>query len=173
MDKNDVMKKHVTDEMSKFKNFEALEEFVNTLQPAQICQLGQWLSSWRNNSVHGFICAGPAEWWVDKVHISKIKMTKINEKINPLLKEHGYLLEGISQDTQICNKFERQGEIKSRSLIAQKRGGKFEIIDGNHRAVRLACDCTKEFELIYRVLVDLRQLIVEGFKLAWGAVEKV
>jgi len=51
----------------------------------------------------------------------------------------------------ICNhdEFSSQGNINSKSLIARKRGKKFEVIDGIHRAVRLACDGTKELELIY------------------------
>lgn len=147
------MKKYITDEMSKFKNFDDLEKFVNTLKTEQIYQLGQWLSFWRKNSLHEFISGGPNEWEVDKVHISNIQITKINDRINPSLERHSYLLEKISRDKKICNhdEFRSHGEIRSKSLIARKKGDKFEVIDGIHRAVRLACDCTKEFELIYLV----------------------
>lgn len=151
MHKDDVMKKYVTDEMSKVKNFGDLEEFVNSLNTKQIYQIGQWLSCWRGNILYSLIFGSPAYWLVRTVHISNVKITDVNPEINPLLKRHNYFLEKISEDREICthNEFRSQGEIKSKSLIARKNGDNFEVIDGIHRAIRLACDGTKEFELIY------------------------
>jgi hypothetical protein len=149
--KNEVMKKYVIDEMSKFKNLGDLEQFVNTLKTEQIDQLCKWLSSWRKNSVFNNILSGPNSWQMDKVHISDIKIKRVNDRVNPLLEKHDYMLENISQDEEICNhdEFRSQGNIKSKRFIAIKEGDKFKIIDGIHRAVRLGCDGTKEFELIY------------------------
>jgi hypothetical protein len=151
MHKNDLMKKYAIDEMSKFKNIGDLEQFVNTLEAEQINRLCEWLSSWRKNSVFNDISAGPETWRTDKIHISNIKIKRVNEKVNPLLKRDDYMLEKISQDEEICNhdEFKSQGKINSKQFIAIKEGDKFKLIDGIHRAVRLACDGTKEFELIY------------------------
>ncbi len=151
MYKNEVRKKYVTDEMSKFKNLGDLKDFVNTLEIEQMCQLCQWLSSWRKNNLCDFISKGPNNWSVKNVPISNIKVTRVNEEINPILEKHNYLLEKISQDKEICNhnEFKSQGNINSKSLIARKRGDKFKVVDGIHRAIRLACDGTKELKLIY------------------------
>ena len=151
MHKNEKMKRYVTDKKSKFKNLGDLKDFVKTLETEQIYQLCQWLSAWRKNNLYNFISEGPNNWSVDKVHISDIKIKRVNDRVNPLLERHDYLLEKISQDEKICNhnEFKSQGNINSKSLIAEKKGDKFEVVDGIHRAIRLACDDTKEFELIY------------------------
>ena len=151
MHKNEVMKKYVIDEMSKFKNLGALEQFVNILKTEQIDQLCEWLSSWRENSIFNNISSGPNSWPIDKVHISDIEIKRVNDRVDPLLKRHDCMLEKISQDDEICthDEFRSQGNINSKQFIAIKEGDKFKIIDGIHRAVRLACDGTKEFELIY------------------------
>lgn len=151
MHKNEVMKHYVTDEMSKFKNRSDLEQFVNTLKTEQIDQLCEWLSSWRQNSVYNYISEGPNSWLMNKVRISDIKIERVNDRVNPLLKRQDYMLEKISRDEEICNhdEFGSQGNINSKKFIAIKEGDKFKIIDGSHRAVRLACDGTKEIELIY------------------------
>lgn len=151
MHKNEVLKKYVTDEMSKFNNLDDLKDFVKTLETEEIYPLCQWLSSWRKNSLYDFISKGPNNWLVKNVHISSIKMTRVNDEINPLLEKHNYLLDKISHDKEICNhnEFKSQGNINSKSLIARKKGDKFEVVDGIHRAIRLGCDGKKELELIY------------------------
>jgi hypothetical protein len=151
MHKNEVLKRYVTDEMSKFKNLGDLKDFVKTLETEQIYQLCQWLSSWRGNILYDFIPKGPNNWSVKNVHISNIEITSVKDEIDPLFEKHNCLLEKISQDKEIWNhnEFRSQGNINSKQFIAIKEGDKFKVVDGIHRAIRLACDGTKEFKLIY------------------------
>jgi hypothetical protein len=151
MHKNDVMKKYVTDEMSKFKNFDDLEGVVNSLTSEKIYEIGKWLSSWRRNTLYSDIFGSPTNWLASTIAISNVELTNVKSEIDSLFKRHNYSLEEISRDREICthSEFRSQGEIKSKSLIAIKNGDKFKVIDGIHRAVRLACDGTKEFELMY------------------------
>lgn len=151
MDKNKVMRKYVIDEMSKFKDFSHIENFTKTLDPDRINKLCEWLSSWRNNSVFNEIANGPDNWLEDTISINKIRVGKVNEIVNTLLMKHDYFLSKISNDRDICehDEFVSQGSIASKCLIAKKLGENFEIIDGIHRAIRLACDGVKDFNILY------------------------
>lgn len=73
--------------MSKFKNLGDLRDFLDTLNRDQIIVLCDWLSAWRKNGVYQFIVGGPPNWNVADVHISKILVGKINDKVNGLLEK--------------------------------------------------------------------------------------
>jgi len=149
--KEEVMRKYVIDEMSKFKDFNEVRKFAKALSADQTSRLAEWLSTWRRNRIHDTILRGPDKWFVEYVDISSIKVTRVNEGVNSLLEKHAWRLESLLSDAAICQhaEFKDQSVIHSRSLIAVKEGKDFFILDGIHRAVRLACDGCRRFELVY------------------------
>jgi len=153
MNKKEVIKKYVIDEMSKFKDFNELKNFVNTLQDDQITHLAKQLSDWRKNSIYEYILNGPDKWSKKLVPISDICVTKVKDEMDSLFAKHNHELKRISEDKDICelSEFKNQGKIfdELKILIARKKENKFYIKDGIHRAVRLACNGKNEFELIY------------------------
>ena len=85
-----------------------------------------------------------------QVHISKMIVGKVNDKVNHLLEKNNFLLESIAQDKAICEheEFASQVEFAIEALIAQISGGMFILKDGIHRAVRAACDGKQKFKLL-------------------------
>jgi hypothetical protein len=153
--KSDVYRKYVFDEMSKDKkrNLEDLERYVDSLDDHDAEQLCSKCSHSRKNGVFSFISRGPEKWKVKIVDISKIYVRGINDSVNGYLKRNGWWLENIGNDKSIrkLDEFKKYGDIhhKSMSLIAHKVAGKYGIIDGNHRAIKLGCSGHKDFELIF------------------------
>lgn len=153
--KSDVHRKYVFDEMSKTtgRSLEDLEHYVDSLDDHKADQLCSKCSHSRKNGVYGFISRGPEKWTVKTVHISKIFVRGINDDVNHYLSRNGWWLENIGKDKSIpkLREFKKHGDIhhRSMSLIAQKVGRKYRIIDGNHRAIKLACNGHKEFKLIF------------------------
>ncbi len=153
--KSDVHRKYVFDEMSKNskRSIEDLERYVDSLDDHEAEKLCSRCSHYRKNGVYGFISRGPDKWRIKTVDISKIYVRGINNSVNHYLSRNGWWLENISRDKSIMKlgEFKKHGDIhrRSMSLIAQKTRGKYGIIDGNHRAIKLACNGHKQFELIY------------------------
>lgn len=153
--KGDVYRKYVFDEMSKDKkrDIEDLENYVDSLDDHEAEQLCSKCSHSRKNGVYSFISRGPEKWTVKTVDISKIHVRGINDSVNGHLKRNGWWLENIGNDKSIrkLKEFKKRGEIhpRSMSLIAHKVAGKYGLIDGNHRSIKLACDGKKEFQLIF------------------------
>ena len=153
--KSDVNRKYVFDEMSKRtkRSIEDLEHYVDSLDDHKAEQLCGKCSHYRKNGVYGFISRGPEKWTIKTVNISKIYVRGINNHVNHFLSRNGWWLENISKDKSIpkLGEFKKHGDIhhRSMSLIAHKVGGKYGIVDGNHRAIKLACSGHKEFKLIF------------------------
>jgi hypothetical protein len=153
--KSDVHRKYVFDEMSKNpkRNIEDLERYVDSLDDHKAEELCSKCSHSRKNGVYSFISRGPERWIVKTVNISKIHVRGINDSVNPYLSRNGWWLENIAKDKHILKlgEFKKHGNIhhRSMSLIAHKVGGKYGLIDGNHRAIKLACSGHKDFKLIY------------------------
>ena len=118
MEKEDVFKKYVIDEMSKFKFHEEIINFVNTLNSSKVQLICKWLSNWRNNKNFDFISTGPTDWSINIIDISNIRVSEINKKINPLLEKNNFSLKSISQDRELCNhdEFKSQGDIEDKDL---------------------------------------------------------
>lgn len=154
--KSGVYRKYVFDEMARItkRSIENLEKYVDSLDDHKAKHLCSRCSHSRKNGVYHFISRGPEHWTVKTVSISKIYLGGINARVNDYLSRNGWLLKNISKDKGIRKhrEFKKWGNIhpRSLSLIAHKMGGKYKIIDGNHRAIKLACDGIKEFKLIYR-----------------------
>lgn len=153
--KSDVHRKYVFDEMSKNtkRTLEDLEHYVDSLDDDKAEQLCSECSHSRKNGVYSFISRGPDRWKEKTVHISKIYVRGINHSVNGYLSRNGWWLENICKDKSIrkLREFKKHGDIHQRSvsLIAHRVGGKYGIIDGNHRAIKLACSGYKEFKLIF------------------------
>jgi len=153
--KSDVHRKYVFDEMSKNskRSLEDLEHYVDSLDDHKAEHLCNKCSHSRKNGVYGFISRGPEKWTMKTVSISKIYVRGINNSVNHYLSRNGWWLENISKDKSIrkVGEFKKHGDIhqRSRSLIAHKVGEKYGIVDGNHRAIKLACNGEKEFKLIF------------------------
>lgn len=139
--RNFVMRRYVVDEMSKFKNFGDLQSFIGTLKPRHIKKLCKLLSKWRKNGVYKDIMLR-TDWFITPVDISNIFIGGLNVGVRPIIEENGCLLANICGDPKIADhkEFKSQGEINRRLFLAIRRGDAFQIIDGSHRIVRLACD---------------------------------
>lgn len=155
--KSDVYRKYVFDEMLKAtkRSPEDLEHYVDSLDDHKAEELCSKCSHSRKNGVYSFISRGPEKWIVKTVRISKIYVRGINSGVNGYLSRNGWWLENIANDKSIpkLKEFKRRGDIhpRSMSLIAHKVGGKYGIIDGNHRSIKLACSGHKEFKLIFYI----------------------
>ena len=135
------------------RSIEDLEHYVDSLDDHKVEHLCSTCSHSRKNGVYSFISRGPEKWTVKTVDISKIYVRGINDKVNHYLSRNGWWLENISKDKSILKlgEFKKHGDIhrRSMSLIAQKVRGKYRIIDGNHRIIKLGCSGHKEFKLIF------------------------
>ena len=154
--KGDVYRKYVFDESARTTKLSMtdLEKYVDSLDDHKAKELCHKLSHSRKNSVFRFISNGPDLWTVKTVSISKIYMGGINKKVNErYFIGNCWLLKRIAKDKGVRKnrEFKKRGEIhkRSRSLIAHKTGSSYKIVDGNHRAIKLAVHGQKEFELIF------------------------
>lgn len=157
MSKEDVYRKYIFDEMARTTklSMEDLEKYVDSLDNRKAKELCKKCSHKRKNCVYRFISEGPDHWIVKTVSISKIYMGGINRRVNECFIRNAWLLKNIAKDKSACKhrEFRKSGNIydRSLSLIADKTGSKYKIIDGNHRAVKMACEGKKEFELIFYI----------------------
>lgn len=154
LDKDNVYRIYVFDEMAKKtkRHLEDLEHYVDSLDHDKVKELCRHCSHSRKNGVYRFISRGPNRWIVKVVNISDIYVRRINSKVNSHLSRNGWSLKKISKDKKISKlrEFKKRGNIHSRSLhfIAHDKGDKYKLIDGNHRAIKLACSGKKEFKLV-------------------------
>jgi hypothetical protein len=146
MQKDDVFRKYVFDEMSKNKEYSIidLEHFVTSLSYGQAKQLCKYFSSYRRNCVYNFISRGPNNWRISNISIYYIYVGEV---------KNGWSLKKIAEDETInqMDEFKSQGsiDIKILNFIARKDDYEYTIIDGMHRIIRLSCDGKKRFQLIY------------------------
>lgn len=166
INKSDVYRKYVFDEKSRKINrkekdprdreqkLKDLEQYVDSLNDRKAKKLCCRLSHSRKNPVYSFITRGPDQFSIENVKISKIYMIGINGRVNQYLRENGWSLKENSKDKYIRKhkEFKKKGDIHPRclTLIAHKMdGSRFKLIDGNHRAVKLASGGEKKLRLIY------------------------
>lgn len=153
--RGDIYRKYIFDEMARVTKMDIkdLEKYVDSLDDHKAKHLCSRCSHSRKNGVYRFISDGPEYWIVKTVNISKIYMGGINRRVNDYFIRNGWLLKNIVKDKSVHKhrEFKKWGKIhhRSLSLIAYKRGSKYKIIDGNHRAIKMACEGKKEFELIF------------------------
>lgn len=164
--KDEVYKKYVFDELSRKinrkekdpndreKKLKELEHYVDSLSNHKAKKLCCHLSHSRRNPVYGFIKRGPDKWSIEDIKVSKIYMIGINRRVNPYLSNHCFSLKECSKDKRVRKhkEFEKKGDIHPRcmTLIAHRVDGyRYKIIDGNHRAIRLASNGDKRLRLIY------------------------
>lgn len=154
MTKGDVYRIYVFDEMTKRtkRDIKDLEKYVDSLSDDKAKKLCRSLSHSRKNGVYEFIDRGPKQWTVKTVNAAEIYVRRLNDRVNGHLSRNHWSLEKISEDKEIpkLREFKKRGKINKRSryLLAHKRGDSYRLVDGNHRAIRLACDGEKEFKLI-------------------------
>lgn len=154
LSKGDIYRIYVYDEMAKKTkdSLENLGDYVDALSDNRAKALCRRLSRSRKNGVYRFISRGPDSWIIKTISISEILVRRINSKVNGYLSRNKFLLRKIAKDEKIpkLREFKKRGNIHKRSLclLAHKRGSSYKLIDGNHRAVKLACDGKKEFKLI-------------------------
>jgi len=155
MQKDDVYRKYIFDEMSKNKEYSIidLEHFVISLDYGHVKELCRYFSSYRRNCVYDFISKGPSNWRISNVSISDIYVGEVNREVNCYLERNNWSLKKISEDVTIrqIDEFKSQGtiDIKILNFIAKKDDYEFTIIDGMHRIIKSACDGRKRFKLIY------------------------
>jgi len=164
--KGDVYRKYVFDELSRKINgkyedpkdreqkFKELEHYVDSLNDHKAKKLCCHLSHLRRNPVYSFVKRGPEKWLVEDVKISKIYMISINHKVNSYLRDNFFSLKESSKDKRVRKhkEFGKKGDIHPRclTLLAHRVDGyRFKLIDGNHRAIKLARDGEKKLRLIY------------------------
>lgn len=147
------MRTYIIDEMSKFKNPYDTRSFLCTLDRKKQKTLMKWLSSWRKNMVYERIIR-TTSWELKKVPIRSIVIGAINKNVEPIISFCNYRLSEIAKLNEDSKKrlrqlgFGDQGEIKTKVMLARKEYPMYKIIDGAHRAVRLAWDGANELELI-------------------------
>lgn len=163
--KSDIYRKYIFDEKSKKINrkekdsknikrkFKNLKRYVDSLSDRKAKKLCCDLSWNAKDRGYGFVSRGPKHWIIENIDISKIFISPINNSIDPYLRRNDWSLERIAKDNDICShkEFENVGHIHTRSLtlIAEKKGDEYYIVDGNHRAIKLACNGKREFMLIF------------------------
>lgn len=154
LSRGDVYRIYVYDELAKREkhSLKDLADYVDSLSDHEAKKLCRHLSHSRKNGVFHFISQGPEHWIVKTVDISHIRVRGINSKVNDHLSRNKWSLKKISKDKKISKlkEFKKKGKIHKRSqyLLAHKRGCKFKLVDGNHRAIKLSCDGKKEFKLV-------------------------
>lgn len=145
---------YVFDETAKKTKLDIkdLEKYIDSLSDDKVKELCRHLSHSRKNGVYTFIVRGPKYWEIKTVDISEIRVRRLNSKVNGHLSRNHWSLKKISEDKRILKlrEFKKKGDINERSqyLLAHKRGGYYKLIDGNHRAIKLACNGEKEFKLV-------------------------
>lgn len=155
LDKDKVYRIYVFDEIAKKtkRHLEDLGHYVDSLDHDKVKELCRHCSHSRKNGTYRFISRGPNRWTVKVVNISDIYVRRINSNVNGYLSRNRWSLKKISKDKKIpkLREFKKRGNIHSRSLhfIAHKKGDMYKLIDGNHRAIKLACSGQKEFKLVF------------------------
>jgi len=164
--RSDIYRKYIFDEMAKEiyrdnkksykdKKHKAkyLKHYVNSLSDRKAKKLCCSISWDVKDRGYGFVSRGPEHWIIENIDISKIFISPINNDIDAYLLRNEWSLERIAKDKDICGckEFEKIGHIHSRSLalVAERVGDKYFIVDGNHRAIKLACSGQTRFELIF------------------------
>ena len=154
LSKGDIYRMYVFDELAKKEKhgLKNLANYVDSLSDHEVKKICRHLSHSRKNGVFRFISEGPDHWIVKTVDISRIRVRSINSRVNDHLSRNKWSLKKISKDKKILRlkEFKKKGNIHKRSLylLAHKRGCKFKLVDGNHRAIKLSCDGMKEFKLV-------------------------
>jgi hypothetical protein len=151
MDTRNVLQKYLVDEMSKFRDRRDLRSFVESLDMGNLCLLCQQLSNWRKNEVATYLLGG-GNWVEESVSVATIKLPHINERVNDLLARHDWQLDRVAADPAVCGheEFRDQGTMISDVLLVKKVPDGFLVVDGAHRAVKLACDGQQQLPVIYR-----------------------
>lgn len=156
IDKDDVHRKYVFDEMAKKTKYDIkdLEKYIDSLSDDQIKRLCRHLSHSRKNGVYRFIARGPKNWMIKTIDISDIYVRRLNNSVNGHLSRNHWSLKKISKDEKIpeLKEFKKKGKIHHRSLtlIAHKKEDNiYKLIDGNHRAIKLACNGETKLKLIF------------------------
>jgi hypothetical protein len=174
--RNFVLRRYATDEMSKFKDFKDLQSFVGSLKPRHIRLFAKLLSKWRKNGVYKKIMQ-KTDWHIATVDISQIFINGLSIDIRPIIEENGCLLANICGNQKVSNhkEFKSQGKINRKLFLAERKGDMFQIIDGNHRIIRLACDGDfnedTSFMLMFstegdiRLITKIKNWILEKLKL--------
>jgi len=146
---DEVIRHYLEDEMSSFRFPEKLHDFVDNMDKSTRVVLLRALSKWRKNNMDEKILPHKS-WRMIVSEADRIIVGRINDDVNPLLERNGFSLEKIILDKDIGmhREFESQGDISLRTLLGRMEAGKARIIDGNHRAIRMGLDGTKEFEII-------------------------
>ncbi len=149
--KTQIMREYVKVEMSKNKyaNPRELNRFIESLNNKQISYLCKFLSTFRNNGVYDFIDMHN-KWEKEKVPLSKLKLRRINKKVEPFLRKDNFNLYRISKDKKIIknSEFKSQGKIGDKKIIVVNIGNEYKIIDGNHRAIELVKYGDKKMEIL-------------------------
>lgn len=164
--KSDIYRKYIFDEMTKKiyqdnkksykdkkRKIKRLKHYVDSISDRKAKKLCCSISWDVKDRGYGFVSRGPEHWMIETIDISKIFISPINRDIDEYLFRNEWSLERITKDKEICGhkEFEKMGHIHSRSLtlIAERIGDKYYIVDGNHRAIKLACQGQIKFELIF------------------------
>lgn len=144
------METYIMDEMSKFKNQHDTASFLDTLNGKEKITLMKWLSHWRKNMVYERIIKTTHYEIKYNVPSYRIIIGAINDYVSELICMCDHNLSNIAESKEISEhpEFKSQGNINRKLFLARKCEGKYKIIDGSHRAIRLACDGIDRFNLL-------------------------
>lgn len=143
-------KKSYRDKKHKIRHLKRYTDSISNYKAKELCRDYSWDAKDRG---YGFISRGPRHWTIKDIDISKIFISPIKGDIDMYLSKNEWSLERITKDKDICKhkEFEKIGDIYYRSLtlIADKKEDRYYIVDGNHRAIKLACRGKRKFRLIF------------------------
>ena len=160
--------------MTKSLDDEPVLRYVNNLTPKQIKKHAKTLSELRKNGVYKNIMKR-RKWYMtelDVIEYPYLKVCDINENVKPLLNRFENDLSDIfassvypAHDNPLLvhPEFKSQGKITEKNLIALKDGFRYRIIDGSHRAIRMALDGEHKFRVIYAEEYTWFQKVIRWF----------
>lgn len=160
LSKVDVLIHYLIAETTKHMPHKNMVRLISGLCDDEIKEWAKGFSEERKNGVYKNVMKRK-KWYITTLDVKEypyLKVGDINKKVKPLLNgfqndvsdiwaSHGWRVNDPA--LRVHPEFKSQGKIEERHIIALKFGKRYRIIDGSHRAVRMALDGVHKFSVIY------------------------
>ena len=163
LSRNAVFEIYVKDEIPNLVYPILIAGFVSSLK-GQYEQMARILSVWRENGVYDYI-RSHVDWTEIQVDVKQITLGQMPAAAE-LLRRNDHRLDRVANDAELplCpefNNLDRPTPTRTR-FISQKADNDYLLVDGTHRAVRMASEGVTSFSL----LVPAPRLI-KSFRHSW------